>query len=147
MKQQHTFWQAFIAGIFLLCCSGLAQGVFAADRNACSDDIAKFCKNIKPGWQALRECLEEHETQLSDACKDYEASMERPRVESREAAYRRTRIHQSCKDDVSKFCSGPQSQSRGVETCLNEHASELSRPCRDALKSAKGGEEETKKNE
>jgi hypothetical protein len=117
---------------------------FAADQNPCSEDIAKFCKDVKPGWGATMDCLERHESQLSDACKDYEAKMEKPRMESREVAGQQMRVRQACRDDVAKFCNDVTSGSVGIATCLKEHANELSMPCRDAMKAARGGEEERK---
>ena len=118
--------------------------VSAADQNPCSEDIAKFCKDVKPGWRAIMDCLERHESQLSDACKDYEAKMERPRMESREVGMQQMRVRQACRDDVTKFCNDVKSGSDGIATCLKEHAGELSMPCRDAVEAARGGEEERK---
>jgi hypothetical protein len=144
MKHNDPLWDAILAYILLI--SGLMFGfdVSAADRNPCSEDIAKFCKDVKPGQRALMECLEEHETQLSDACKDYEARMGGARIESREALYQQMWIRQACRDDVTKFCNDVKSGSDGIATCLKEHASELSIPCRDAVKVTRGGEEEKK---
>ena len=141
--KQHQMFRYFVGGALLI--SGLLAsfGAAAADGNPCSEDIAKFCKDVKPGRQALMECLEEHEAQLSNACKDYEASMERPRMESREVAGQQMRVRQACKDDVTKFCNETKGGSAGM-TCLKEHASELSVQCRDAIKVASGGEEERK---
>ena len=89
------------------------------------------------------ECLEAHENQLSDACKDYEAKMERPRMESREVSNQQMRVRQACKDDVTKFCNSAMSVSAGM-ACLKQHGSELSVPCKDAVEAASGGEEEQK---
>ena len=128
--------------VALLTLSLTFGNVSAADQNPCSEDIAKYCNNIKPGHAAMMECLEEHETQLSDACKEYEAKMERPRAESREPAMQLMKVREACKDDTAKFCGGVTSGMGGVTACLRQHKGDLSAPCGDAVKAAGGGEEE-----
>lgn len=36
---------------------------------ACKDDAARFCKDVKPGGGRIVRCLKEHESELSPACK------------------------------------------------------------------------------
>ena len=131
--------------IGLLFMSGLAFGAGAAttDKNPCSEDITKFCKDVKPGnRRAIMDCLERHESELSDACKDYEAKTENVRMEAREVTMQQMKVHQLCKDDISKFCNDPKLGSDGLTTCLRGHGSEVATPCKDALDQAKGGAEE-----
>lgn len=45
------------------------RGDFKKVREACGDDLARFCKDIKPGGGRIRECLRAHEQELSDGCK------------------------------------------------------------------------------
>ena len=144
MKQNHRLCHGMLAVTLIIIGTIFGPAASAADQNPCSADIAKFCRDIKPGQAALMECLEEHEAQLSDACKDYEAKMGGARVESREAVSQQMRIRQACRDDVVKFCNDVASGSAGIATCLKQHASELSIPCSDAMKTVRGGEEEKK---
>jgi|WetSurMetagenome_2_1015567.scaffolds.fasta_scaffold218195_2 hypothetical protein len=141
-KEINIFSCTILIG--LLCVSGLAFGAGApvTSKNPCSEDMAKFCKDVKPGQRAMVDCLERHESQLSDACRDYEAKMEKVRTESREAQMQQMRVRQACKDDVSKFCNDPKLGSAGLTACLKEHGSEVSVPCKDALDQAQGGAEE-----
>jgi hypothetical protein len=39
-------------------------------RDACKDDAAKLCGDVKPGRGRIAICLKEHESELSDACKE-----------------------------------------------------------------------------
>ena len=123
-------------------CLGLMlhSDAFAQDRNPCSDDIAKFCKNVKNDMRSLLECLEEHESELTDACKAYEERMGGSRVESREITRQRKAIILTCKDDVDKFCKDVDPKDGGILKCLNEHEKELSTPCNGSLKAAKSEE-------
>jgi hypothetical protein len=136
MKHSYGSYSLIIAAGLLLV--GLVFGVnaLAADQNPCSEDIAKFCKDVKPGRIAMMECLEQHESQLSDACRDYEAKIENPRMESRERGTQQKKVNQACKNDVVKFCSDVKPEGGGIASCLNAHADELSSPCKDALRAA-----------
>jgi len=144
MKQNSKLYCATLGGALLILGLMFTTAASAADQNPCSEDIAKFCKDVKPGQRAIMDCLEQHESQLSDACKDYEAKMENPRVESREVGMQQMRVRQVCRGDVAKFCNDLKPGSGGITTCLKEHASELSLPCKDAVEAAREGSEETK---
>jgi hypothetical protein len=38
-------------------------------RGACKADIQKLCPGIQPGGGRIRDCMKQHEGDLSDACK------------------------------------------------------------------------------
>jgi hypothetical protein len=135
--------------IYRLCLASLLAGLFflgpvfpvcvsAAEKNPCAEDIAKFCKSIEPGTNAMMDCLEAHEGELSDACKDYEAKMGGGRVEMKEAVREEKRFNQTCKDDIAKFCKGVNPGQGGLARCMQEHVNELSAPCRESVKAIKG---------
>jgi hypothetical protein len=145
MTQSNRFYlAALLAGLLYL---GQMSGgtTSAADKNPCSEDVEKFCKNIKPGGGAIMDCLEEHESELSDACKDYEAKMGGRRIEIREEMRERIKLHQACKDDVAKFCRDVKPGPGVVAKCLEEHKNELSTPCRERIKAVKVQIEKEKK--
>ncbi len=50
--------------------SGSVMSVFAQQGRPCTDDVAKFCKGVRPGGGAVAKCLQEHENDLSPACKE-----------------------------------------------------------------------------
>lgn len=117
-------------------CFGLLYDIkaFAADQTPCTKDVAKFCKDVPQNRRAINACLEEHESQLSDACKAYEAQIEKTRMESREAGTLQMRFRQACKDDMAKFCKDATPAQGGPVKCLKEHEKELSTPCNDSMK-------------
>ena len=137
MKQIYGLYLAVLMACLL--CLGLMFSTYAsaADQNPCAGDSAKFCKNMKPGTSAMMDCLEEHESELSDACKDYEAKMGGSRAEMREAVRDEKRFSQTCKDDIAKFCKGVNPGQGGLAGCMQEHVSELSAPCRESVKAMK----------
>ena len=143
MKRIRRACLLTVAASFL--CFGLMSeiNVFAADQNPCSADIANFCKDVKPGRKAIMNCLERHESQLSDACREYEAKMEKTRVESREAKMHQMQFRQACKDDMAKFCKEADPAQGGSLKCLKEHENELSAPCNESIKAMQADKEKT----
>ena len=123
----------------------LGGTVLATEQTPCTEDIAKYCKDAGKGRGALLRCLEEHETELSDACKEYEAKLETARTESREAGRRQMRIRAACRDEVLQFCGDSTSGGGAVITCLRGHIDDLSGPCGDAVRAAQRAEQEEKK--
>ncbi|MCX5845501.1 MAG: cysteine rich repeat-containing protein [Deltaproteobacteria bacterium] len=144
MKKIDRFY--FVTMVVGLLCLGLMlyTNASAAVKNPCSEDIEKFCKNVKPGPRAIMNCLEEHESELSNACKEYEAKLEGPRVERKEEIREKIKFRQACKADVIKFCKDIDPVPGGIEKCLNEHKNELSTSCSESIKALK---EEKKKKE
>jgi hypothetical protein len=45
------------------------QGASAL-RSACAADIEKLCPGIQPGGGRIVQCLKQHKTEVSDACKE-----------------------------------------------------------------------------
>lgn len=43
-------------------------------KEACHDDIEKFCGDVKPGKGRIMKCMKEHKEELSAACKEEIAS-------------------------------------------------------------------------
>lgn len=46
------------------------KGRMAAWRQACESDVKKFCSSITPGRGSIAKCLRQHESDLSQTCKD-----------------------------------------------------------------------------
>jgi Cysteine rich repeat len=49
-----------------------------ANKEACKPDVEKFCSGIAPGGGRIMQCLKQHESELSDACKAAEAKHHGP---------------------------------------------------------------------
>jgi hypothetical protein len=111
-----------MASLLLVSIIGLSQddGVRSG---ACKADVAKFCKDIKPGGGRIWACLKSNENSLSQPCRDRMATA---REKGRE-------LHQACKDDVKKFCKGiPHGKGR-IRSCLKSHENELAPACKAAV--------------
>jgi hypothetical protein len=132
-KMKSVTFAIMAAGLF---CIGLMSGASAsaADKDACSDDIAKFCQSIEPGRIALMDCLEKHESELTDACKAQEMSMDKPRAESRERLGEWKLFRQACQKDMAMFCNDATTAHGGMLKCLNDHQKEVSVSCSESMK-------------
>lgn len=129
----------YIVAVSILC-FGLLFGTygFSADKNPCDEDVAKFCRDIKPGTAAVMECLEAHEDKLSAACKAYESQLGgvRGKYEMREQVRYERNIRHSCMEDIKKFCKDISAEQGGVAECLRKQEKNLSADCRESLKAA-----------
>jgi Cysteine rich repeat len=43
---------------------------------ACKADAKRFCADVKPGEEAIADCMKEHTTEFSDGCKNGMAKAE-----------------------------------------------------------------------
>lgn len=83
----------------------------ATPQTACRADYSKFCANTKPGGGRAAQCLKQHQTELSSACRSSMAALA------------------PCKEQVAKIC-GAQSDPAQRKKCMREHKSELADVCR-----------------
>ena len=134
MKQMKRVNLTIVAAGLL--CAGLVfgTGAAAADRNACAEDIAKFCRNIEPGIFALMDCLEKHENELSGACKEFEATMGGRGAERGERIRGKVQFRQACLNDMAKFCNDANPTQGGMLKCLKDHEKEISASCSESVK-------------
>jgi hypothetical protein len=52
-------------------------------REACAGDVQKYCANVERGKGAVRDCLQAHETQLSDGCRTARTEREAARSKNK----------------------------------------------------------------
>lgn len=127
MKRHHIFCLAILVAGLAFPGMPYIISATAADKNPCADEIAKFCKDVKPGSLAMIDCLEAHENELSNACRAYEEKTGGKRAEMKEDVRQEKMLRQTCEADISKFCQYP--GPGGIASCLNERMGELSAPC------------------
>ena len=93
----------------------------------CSEEIAQYCKGVKPGGGRLLICLKEHEKDLTPICREKVAEIEKRLKEAK----------QICAADTEKFCKGIQPGEGRIAKCLNEHIEEISLACREKVSGLK----------
>ena len=136
MKRINRIYPAIVITGLICLAMMLGADAYAVDKNPCSEDIAKFCKNIKFGTPAMMDCLESNEDQLSAACKEYETTLGGKRVEKREQIRIQVEMRQACRGDVAKFCKDADPRQGGIAKCLKEHTNEISATCREKMRMA-----------
>jgi hypothetical protein len=97
-----------------------------AARGACQDDVARFCGDAAGDRRAVRDCLREHQEELSQQCKDRIAHM--GRMHGRGGGR-----FSACRADVQKLCGDTGPGKESIRDCLREHEDELSDGCRTRL--------------
>jgi cysteine rich repeat protein len=99
----------------------LAQG---QAQTPCEADTKKFCANTPAGGGRIQACLREHEKELSPECRGRLGGLRR------EAGL----FVSACRNDITRFCNDTSPGGGRVLTCLQQHQSELSPECGDAVK-------------
>lgn len=117
-------WIGYAALVLVLMCLGVSCTAYAEEqRRTCSEEIAKYCKGIKPGGGRLLVCLKEHEKDLTSACREKLAEIEKRLEEAK----------QICAADTEKFCKGIQPGEGRIAKCLKEHIQDISPGCREKV--------------
>jgi hypothetical protein len=106
--------------VALLSIGVAAAADIPAAKGPCADDVAKYCKDVKPGDGRIARCLKENEKQLSPACK---SSIEESKKRIKDA-------HQACEADAQKFCKDVKPGQGRIVKCLREHEKDLSPQCK-----------------
>ena len=117
---------AVALGIFLALLAIFHLPAFAQGR-LCADDIARFCAGIKGGQAQIRQCLKEHQSELSSPCQARVQAMQQRLQEMSDA----------CESDVQRFCKDVRLGGGRLAQCLQQHASELSATCKAELAQAR----------
>lgn len=88
----------------------------------CKADVEKFCKDVPSGGGKINACMNEHENELSQSCKDKRVERKAKMAAAKKA----------CEPDIQKFCKDVKPGQGAVQQCLQGHETELSQACRDA---------------
>jgi hypothetical protein len=109
----------------------------APHKGACKSDVELHCKGVEPGEGRIADCLKDHQSLLTPACKiQSEVVKENVKEKRIEVRAKMGQIREACKEHKKKFCKnvfGPMK----VTACLNEHYSELSAECKAILPAKK----------
>jgi len=112
--------------------------------DACKQDGEKFCKGIEPGEGRIIECMREHKSEFSDACKALMSEKREKRREFRKERKEKHEGQEACKEDGEKFCKDVKPGEGRIIRCLKEHQSELSSDCAEMM--TKKGKRDSEKD-
>jgi hypothetical protein len=125
MERKEAWIVLFIVITFLTLL--LWESAYSAGRDACEEDVAKFCKDVRPGGGRIAACLKAHENELSPSCK---ASV----GEARKKAWD---WQQACAADASRFCKDTKPGGGRILKCLAANERDLDPRCKQALEEAR----------
>jgi len=118
-------WNRFHLLALMMMLQGVVPGIaFSADtpgQRACMDELEKFCKDVRPGEGRIIKCLQEHDSELSGACRDKVQSVTKKLEEAKQA----------CAPDIGKFCKDVKPGDGRLIKCLTPHFEELTPACRE----------------
>ncbi len=104
-------------GLVLGTMGGASQSF--AKTETCRPEVEKFCKDLAPGEGRILKCLQEHDADLSEACRAYVNTAAQ---------------YVACIDDIMRLCPHTQpGGARGMK-CLRTHQGELSTECKNQLR-------------
>lgn len=108
-----------------------AYTLSAGPKGPCYDDVQKLCKSETPGKGHIWNCLQEHENQLSDACRAHREGLKEKHKAFMDA----------CKADMQSYCKD-QKPGRGQKIrCLRQNKDKLSDACKAQFAAPPAGEQ------
>ncbi len=102
-----------------------AQAVSDGISGVCRDDFKAHCASLPPGGKEALQCLQQNAGQASSACQEALAKL--PTSEQISS------IRSACRFDYITHCSNVAPGGRDALQCLQQHASEASSGCREAM--------------
>jgi hypothetical protein len=124
MNKRFARGRSMLVFVLVVICVAAWSGVNAAEQKfACREEIAQYCKGVKPGGGRILTCLKEHESALSPGCREKFTAI----VTYLEEAKR------ICATDIEKFCGGVQPGEGRIARCLKGHVEEISPGCREKV--------------
>lgn len=130
----------------LLVLTALAATAFGQSdpgREACRPDARRYCAAVMgSGPEQVRECLIDHQKDISDACYGFLKSALLNVPPTRSNANTGPSAGggaEACKPDVPKFCKGVQPGNGRIKECLIDHQKEISDACYGFLSDLKSG--------
>lgn len=104
-------------GILLSAVGGVSLS--SAKTETCRAEMDKFCKDVAAGEGRILKCLQEHDAELSEACRAYVNTASQ---------------YVACLDDVLRLCPNTQPGGARAMKCLRAHQGELSTECKNELR-------------
>ncbi len=116
---------AIFALCLLLSTQGFAKNTIKNKTKPCAPDYKKFCSFLELGDSRIKDCLKEHEKELTPACRAFGLRL------SQENEKRITLIANTCHEDAKKLCAeNPKMKIK----CLIEKKELTSQKCQAVLK-------------
>jgi hypothetical protein len=115
----------FVFVLFFACSWHCAYA--AEQTRPCAEELATYCKGMRPGEGRLLKCLEGHKDDLSATCREKLAAVEKLIKEAQEA----------CLPDIEKFCKDIQPGEGRILRCLKKHDREISAACVEKIEGVK----------
>jgi cysteine rich repeat protein len=112
-------YRMITVGLGILLNTVFAASLGVATNEVCRSEMDKLCKGVAAGEGRILKCLQEHDADLSDACRAYVNTASQ---------------YVACLDDVLQLCPGTQpGGARGMK-CLRANQGKLSTECKNEIR-------------
>src|SRR5690348_4074305 len=110
-----------LAAVLTLVSSGVrADRPESWNDGACKADVDKLCPGMQAGRGAIRDCLKQHEAELSAGCKSNVTTMKEKMHERMEE------VKAACQADQAKFCKDVTPGEGREMACLHAYNDKIS---------------------
>lgn len=98
--------------------------------NSCESDLENYCSQVTPGEGRLLHCMAAHADKISGRC-EYAFYQAATLLEQMAAAV--SYLARECRTDIETHCADVEVGEGRVLACLDEHQSEISDSCKNAI--------------
>lgn len=103
------------------------RGMGDALADACREDVAAHCAAVRPGGGRLRECLQQHASELTPGCRQ---GLKEAIEQTRGGPQAWLRV---CREDIRALCAGVAAGGGRIAACLRERRAALTPRCQASL--------------
>jgi hypothetical protein len=108
-----------VVGLGLIASTIGGASLSLAKTETCRPEMEKFCNDVAPGEGRVLKCLQQHDAELSQACRAYVNTASQ---------------YVACLDDLLRLRPHPQPRGARGMKCLRTHQGELSTECKNQLR-------------
>jgi hypothetical protein len=131
MKKSHVLFLAATVLMFTAIPALAGEDLVQSVADGCKTELETYCKDVTPGDGRVLACLYAHGDKLSGKC---EYALYDAAVQLERAVAALSYAVNECREDLTSYCSGVRAGEGRLLKCLEEHDSQVSERCKQALK-------------
>ena len=132
MKNKRFLCSIVASVMFIWTASAMAasESLLESVAKGCMTELETYCKDVTPGQSRVLACLYAHGDKLSGKC---EYALYDAAVQLERAVAALSYLVNECAADLDQFCSEVEAGEGRLLACLEDHDTEVSVRCKDAV--------------